>query len=95
MDGLMKCFAFSIVLFVLSLCLACEANSGQERESGKPDAHGRIFVQKCTKCHDLTLVEEAHNTKTNAEMKDILRLHKGKEGSEISKQDLKALLELY
>ncbi len=91
----MKCFSLSFILFVLSLCLACAAKSGQQRESKKPDVHGRIFAQKCTKCHDLTLVEEAHNTKTNAEIKDILKIHKDKEGSKITEQDLKVLLELY
>ena len=91
----MKRLSCFLVFFILSLCPACAMKSGQPRESGKPDAHGRMFAQKCTKCHDLTLVEEAHNSKTNAEMKDILRSHKDREGSEITEQDLKALLELY
>ena len=91
----MNCFSCSPVLFVLVLCLACAMKSVQQRESGRPDVHGHIFVKKCTKCHDLTLVEEAHNSKTNAERKAILRNHKEKQGSEITEQDLKALLELY
>jgi hypothetical protein len=40
-------------------------------------------------------VEEAHKTRTNAEMKEILILHKDKPGSEITRKDLKALLKLY
>jgi hypothetical protein len=40
-------------------------------------------------------VEEAHERKTNAEMREILKRHKDKQSSEITKQDLKTLLKLY
>ncbi len=81
------------LLVLLSLC--CAANAGQQKGNEKPDPHGAVFAQKCTHCHDLALVEEAHKTRTNAEMKEILILHKDKPGSEITKKDLKALLKLY
>lgn len=85
-------FFVSLLVF-LGLC--CAAKSGQQRADEKPDPHGKMFAQKCTNCHDLTLVEEAHRTKTNAEMKEILIMHKDKAGSEITEQDLKVLLQLY
>lgn len=61
----------------------------------KPDPHGEMFARKCTNCHDLTVVEGAHRTKTNVEMQDILMLHKDKPGSEITEGELKAFLDLY
>lgn len=91
MNYCVRFFAF----LLLSLILGGAAESGPKGESEKPDPHGGIFAQKCTKCHGLELVEEAHETRTNAEMREILERHKDKEGSEITKRDLKALLKLY
>jgi len=91
----MDYFIRFLFFLLLSLILGGAAESGPKGESDKPDPKGGIFVQKCTKCHGLELVEEAHETKTNAEMREILKRHKDKEGSEITKRDLKALLKLY
>lgn len=91
----MKHFIHFLVSLLLVLSLYYAAKAGQQKGKEKPDPHGDVFVQKCTHCHNLTLVEEAHRTKTNAEMKEILIMHRDKPGSEITKQDLKALLKLY
>jgi hypothetical protein len=88
-----------LIPFLLFLLLAasygCLATSSQQHRNEKPDPYEGIFTQKCTACHDLTLVEEAHTMKTNTEMREILKRHKDKQGSEITEQDLKTLLELY
>jgi hypothetical protein len=91
----MKASIRSLSSLVALLCLFSPAKAGQQEGKAKPDPHGDLFTQKCTHCHDLTLVEEAHKTKTNAEMKEILVLHKDKPGTEITRRDLKALLKLY
>ena len=91
----MKHFIHFLASLLVLLSLCCTAKAGQQKGKEKPDPHGDVFVQKCTHCHNLTLVEEAHKTKTNAEMKEILIMHRDKPGSEITKQDLKALLKLY
>lgn len=91
----MKYFIHSLPSLLVLLCLFSPAKAGQQKGKEKPDPHGDLFRQKCTHCHDLTLVKEAHKTKTNAEMKEILIMHKDKPGSEITKKDLKAFLKLY
>ena len=91
----MKAFIRFLSSLVVLLCLFSPAKAGQQKGKEKPDPHGDLFTQKCTHCHDLALVEEAHKTKTNAEMKEILILHKDKPGSEITRKDFKALLKLY
>ena len=91
MKAFFRFFSSSVVL----LCLFGPAKAGQREGEEKPDPHGDLFTEKCTHCHDLALVEEAHKTRTNAEMKEILTLHKDKPGSEMTKKDLKTLLKLY
>lgn len=82
-------------LLALAASLGCAAGSGQREHRLRPDPHAGILAEKCSACHDLAKVEEAHKTKTNEEMREILRNHKDKPGAEITEQDLKALLELY
>ena len=91
----MKYLASFLVSLLLSISFCSGAQSGRLKGNEKPDPHGELFVKNCTGCHDLTMVEEAHRTKTNAEMKQILLLHKDKPGFQITKKDLKALLRLY
>ncbi len=94
-ESAMKYLIHFLPSLLVLLCLFPPVKAGQQKGKEKPDPHGDLFTQKCTHCHDLTLVEEAHKTRTNAEMKEILILHKDKPGSEITKKDLKAFLKLY
>jgi hypothetical protein len=84
-----------VFFLLLAASLGCAATSSQQNRNEKPDPYKGIFAQKCTACHDLTWVEEAHERKTNAEMREILKRHKEKQGSEITEEDLKTLLERY
>jgi hypothetical protein len=92
---LSHCIASSALLLFLAAGFGCATRSGQPSGKEKPNPYQGIIAQKCAACHDLALVREAHETKTNAEMREILRSHKDKPGSEITEQDLQRLLELY
>jgi len=91
----MKYFTPLVLCLLVALSLACAAKSGPQGRNEKPDLHMGIFAEKCTACHDLTKVEEAHKTKTNSEMREILRSHKDRDGFDVTEQDLNTLLELY
>ena len=92
-EGLMK--TFSPLVLCLAAALASAAGSDPRRESRKPDLQADIFTGNCTACHDLALVEEAHRTKTNAEMREILKSHRGRDGFQVTEKDLNRILKLY
>ena len=91
----MKFFIPSVLCVFVTLSLASAAKSNPQRGSEKPDLHMGIFTENCTTCHDLTKVAEAHKTKTNAEMREILRSHKDRDGFQVTEQDLNTILKLY
>ncbi len=91
----MKHIPHGLLAVAALVCLSSPAKGAPEKGETKPDPNGEPFEKKCTHCHDLTLVEEAHRTRTNAEMKKILIRHKDKPGSEITTKELKAFLRLY
>lgn len=66
----MRSFAPLVFLLLLAVTFGCAAQSGQQSRNVKPDPYEGIIAQRCAACHDLTLVEKAHETKTNAEMRD-------------------------
>ena len=91
----MKFLIPMVLCLLVTLSLTSAAKSSPKRGSEKPDLHMDIFAQNCTACHDLTKVEEAHKTKTNAEMREILRSHKDRDGFQVTEQDLNTILKLY
>jgi hypothetical protein len=91
----MRRFPISLVLLISILGFGCATRTGQPASPEKPDPHGPMFTRKCSGCHGLELVEQAHATKTNAEMRDILKKHKDMDGTNLTEQELKTFLELY
>ncbi len=91
----MKSFISLVLCALVALTLACTARASPRAGGKKPDLQMGIFARNCTECHDLAKVEEAHKTKTNAEMREILKSHKGRDGFLVTEEDLKTLLELY
>ena len=52
----------------------------------EPEAH--LFQEKCGKCHSVAMVVKAHQTKDEAEMKDIIERMTEKEKSGISQNEI-------
>ena len=91
----MRRFPVALVLLLAVVGLGCATKTGRPVRPEKPDPHGPMFTQKCSPCHGLELVEQAHATKTNAEMREILKKHKDMEGTNLTEQELKTFLNLY
>jgi nitrate/TMAO reductase-like tetraheme cytochrome c subunit len=52
----------------------------------EPETH--LFQEKCGKCHSVAMVVKAHQTKDDAEMKDLIQRMSEKEKSGISQDEI-------
>jgi len=57
------------------------------------DPHKGLFQEKCGKCHSLDKVVMAHQTKSDAELKQIIERMAKKEKSGISKEEIQKIHE--
>jgi hypothetical protein len=91
----MKGFLVIFVCILVAVCLGCAAKNAQKAEGDMPDPHAGVFSQKCAKCHDLAKVDDAHSTKSDVEMVEIIKRMQQKPGSEITDEEVILLIEQY
>jgi hypothetical protein len=94
-EAMMKNLGHLLICIAFAFSLGCATKAVQEKGAAMPDPHADIFAEKCAKCHDLARVEEAHKTKTKAEMREIIQWMHVKPGSNIDQDELEEILEYY